>query len=101
MREIIKTVSLPVDGTPMDFRLTKLDAFSGASLLRLLASLPEQHPSHGVIPTEAEGEEPMTACGRNLIGSELKRSKRAVQWTVAPTELADILSAVSGIQNSE
>ncbi|MBR6914200.1 MAG: hypothetical protein IKN34_10475, partial [Treponema sp.] len=27
-------------GKPMDFRLTKLDAFSGASLLRLLAGLP-------------------------------------------------------------
>ena len=41
MREIIKTVSLPVDGKPTDFRLTKPDAFSGVFLLRLLASLPE------------------------------------------------------------
>ena len=38
MREICKTVSLSVDGKSMDFRLTKLDAFSGASLLRLLSS---------------------------------------------------------------
>ena len=41
MREIIKTLSVPVDGKPRDFRLTKLDAFSGASLLRLVARLPE------------------------------------------------------------
>ena len=41
MREIIKTLSAPVDGKPRDFRLTKLDAFSGASLLRLMARLPE------------------------------------------------------------
>ncbi len=41
MREITKTISVPVDGKPRDFRLTKLDAFSGASLLRLMARLPE------------------------------------------------------------
>ena len=41
MREIIKTLSVPVDGKPRDFRMTKLDAFSGASLLRLMARLPE------------------------------------------------------------
>ena len=29
MREIVKTVSVHVDGKPVDFRLTKLDAFSG------------------------------------------------------------------------
>ena len=36
MREITKIISLSVDGIPYEFRLTKLDAFSGASLLRLL-----------------------------------------------------------------
>ena len=41
MREISKTLSLPVDGKPRDFRLTKLDAFSGARLLRMLTGLPE------------------------------------------------------------
>ena len=42
MREITKTISVLVDGKPKDFRLTKLDAFSGVSLLRLMARLPEQ-----------------------------------------------------------
>ena len=41
MRTITKTVSLPLtlsdQETPMDFRLTKLDAFSGAWLLKLLS----------------------------------------------------------------
>ena len=54
MRNITKTITLPVGETSMDFRLTKLDAFSGARLLKLLSraesdslqqmifSLPEQ-----------------------------------------------------------
>ena len=33
MREITKTLTIPVDGKKLDFRLTKLDTFSGASLL--------------------------------------------------------------------
>ena len=37
MRTITKTVSLPAGEGNMDFRITKLDAFSGARLLRLLA----------------------------------------------------------------
>ena len=52
MREITKTLSILVDGKPMDFRLTKLDAFSGASLLRMLSKIPT--PSN-VISTKAEG----------------------------------------------
>ena len=41
MRDITKTLSVPVDGKPLDFRLTKLDAFSGVSLLRMISGLPE------------------------------------------------------------
>ena len=40
MRDIIKNIQLFIDGTQMDFRLTKLDAFSGAALLQLLTKLP-------------------------------------------------------------
>ena len=40
MREITKTLTIPVDGKKLDFWLTKLDAFSGASLLRMLSQLP-------------------------------------------------------------
>ena len=45
MKQITKTITLPIDGTPRTFRLKKLDAFSGASLLRLLsAHLQESDP---------------------------------------------------------
>ena len=40
MRNITKNIQFQIDGTPMDFRLTKLDAFSGAELLRMLAGIP-------------------------------------------------------------
>ena len=66
MREITKTVSVRVDGKPRDFRLTKLDAFSGVSLLRMLVSIPAKQPksperteeknsAQCVISTKAEG----------------------------------------------
>ena len=41
MREIYKTIAIPIDGKEAQFRLKKLDAFSGAGLLRMLARLPE------------------------------------------------------------
>ena len=37
MRQISKTIQIAVDGRPMTFRLRKLDALSGACLLRMLA----------------------------------------------------------------
>ena len=39
MRQITKDIEIPVDGSPVGFRLTKLDAFSGVALLRLLLRL--------------------------------------------------------------
>ena len=41
MRDITKIISIPVNGKPMGLRLTKLDAFSGVTLLRLMAKMPE------------------------------------------------------------
>ena len=72
MRQIIKNIQLPVDGKEMDFRLTKLDAFSGVALLRLLSKMPAasdrkeisrsarndnrgESGSPDVIPSQAEG----------------------------------------------
>ena len=37
MRQISKTIQIAVDGKPVTFRLRKLDALSGACLLRMLA----------------------------------------------------------------
>ena len=41
MREIYQVVDKTVDGKTMQFRLEKLDAFSGAGLLRMIAGAPE------------------------------------------------------------
>ena len=49
MREITKTISIPVEGKSMDCRLTKLDAFSGASLLRMLSSMPQASSGDSVM----------------------------------------------------
>ena len=45
MRQITKDIQLTIDGNPISFRLTKLDAFSGVTLLRLLMRLENQNAS--------------------------------------------------------
>ena len=47
MRQITKDIQFTIDGNPVSFRLTKLDAFSGVMLLRLLMRLQDQndHPT--------------------------------------------------------
>ena len=67
MREIEKTISIPVEGKPMDFRLTKLDAFSGASLLRMLSGMRKEPGDDSVLGFITSLSEPdlrslMTTC---------------------------------------
>ena len=47
MRQITKDIRITIDGSQTGFRLTKLDAFSGVMLLRLLMRLENQndHPT--------------------------------------------------------
>ena len=45
MREITKDIKVSIDGSQIGFRLTKLDAFSGITLLRLLMRLEEHNAS--------------------------------------------------------
>ena len=47
MRQITKDIQLTIDGNPISFRLTKLDAFTGVTLLRLLMRLEGEndHPT--------------------------------------------------------
>ena len=45
MRNITKDIEITIDGNPVGFRLTKLDAFSGVMLLRLLMRLEEKVPN--------------------------------------------------------
>ena len=65
MREITKIISVQVDGKALDFRLTKLDAFSGVSLLRIMSRLPEGGVSIEMLLTclpEEELRSLMTVC---------------------------------------
>ena len=45
MRQITKDIEITIDGNRTGLRLTKLDAFSGVTLLRLLMRLEEHHPN--------------------------------------------------------
>ena len=47
MRTVTKDIQLTINGSSLGFRLTKLDAFSGVTLLRLLMRLEEKnaHPT--------------------------------------------------------
>lgn len=45
MRQITKDIQISIDGNQTGFRLTKLDAFSGITLLRLLMRLEEHNSS--------------------------------------------------------
>ena len=67
MREIMKVLSVPVEGKSMDFRLTKLDAFSGAALLRLLSGMRKDPGDDSVMGfitflSEADLRSLMTVC---------------------------------------
>ena len=67
MREIVKTVSVHVDGKTADFRLTKLDAYSGVYLLRMLSGMPKDPGGETVMDfiaclSEADLRSLMTAC---------------------------------------
>jgi len=44
MRQITKDIQINIDGSQIGFRLSKLDAFSGILLLRLLMRLEEHNP---------------------------------------------------------
>ena len=67
MREIMKILPVTVDGKSQDFRLTKLDAFSGASLLRMLSGMRKDPGDDSVIGFITSLSEPdlrslMTTC---------------------------------------
>ena len=49
MRQITKDIQITIDGNPVSFRLTKLDAFSGVQLLRLLLRLESENPSPTIL----------------------------------------------------
>ena len=68
MREITKTISIPLNGKPMDFRLKKLDAFSGVTLLRLMTRLPEGGTASDLLSAlpDADLRSLMTTCLQHI-----------------------------------
>ena len=67
MREITKDITLKVDGNAVAFRLTKLDAFSGAVLLRMLLRLQRKQQGFALLDlisslSEEELRSVMEAC---------------------------------------
>ena len=69
LRRISKDLSLTIGGSPLSFRLTKPDAFSGVEILRLLLRLqdarPEENPSVLDLITSLSSDElrsVMTSC---------------------------------------
>ena len=60
MRDITKPLTLTLDGKPETFRLKKLDAFSGAALLRLLA---KHLPASSTASADETGKESDSASG--------------------------------------
>ena len=68
MREITKTLSIPLNGKPIDFRLTKLDAFSGVTLLRLMTRLPERGTASDLLSAlpDADLRSLMTTCLQHI-----------------------------------
>ncbi|MBE5789609.1 MAG: hypothetical protein E7325_08175 [Clostridiales bacterium] len=84
MRQITKTLQLPVGGKPFTFRLRKLDALSGACLLRLLARA-DRNPS----PDPGAADTPSPDLGELLFSSLSDEELRALM--VRCLEQAEVL----------
>ena len=67
MREITKDIEIMIDGSRTGFRLFKLDAFSGVTLLRLLMRLENQNaaPTMNILRFSRckPGESPLHGAG--------------------------------------
>ena len=94
MREITKTISAPVDGKSLDFRLTKLDAFSGAALLRMLSGMRKDPGDDSVLGFITSLSEPvlrslMTTCLQHcevLLPAGWMPVMTRGEWTVSELE---------------
>ena len=78
MRSITKDIHLTIDGNPVGFRLTKLDAFSGVILLRLLIRLEDHQKCH---PGQAAAQ-PKDLTLLDLVASLSEEELRLVMTSV-------------------
>ena len=76
MREITKVLSALVEEKSMDFRLTKLDAFSGVSLLRLLMRLEDREGEHTILDLVVSHPVPLPGISSSGSDSPVSRIRR-------------------------
>ena len=94
MREITKVLSASMDGKSKDFRLTKLDAFSGAALLRMLSGMRKDPGDDSVLGFINSLSEPdllslMTTCLQHcevLLPAGWMPVMTRGEWTVSELE---------------
>ena len=94
MREIMKILPVPVDGKSQDFRLTKLDAFSGAALLRMLSGMRKDPGDDSVLGfitslSETDLRSLMTTCLQHcevLLPAGWMPVMTRGEWTVSELE---------------
>ena len=94
MREITKVLSASMDGKSKDFRLTKLDAFSGAALLRMLSGMRKDPGDDSVLGFITSLSEPdlrslMTTCLQHcevLLPAGWMPVMTRGEWTVSELE---------------
>ena len=78
MRQITKDIEITIDGNAVGFRLTKLDAFSGVMLLRLLMRLENIREC----PPEQAQAQPKDLTLLDLISSLSEEELRSVMTSV-------------------
>ena len=78
MRQITKDIQINIDGSPAGFRLSKLDAFSGIMLLRMLMRLEDQQER---LPGQ-EKAQPKKLTVLDLVASLSEEELRSVMTAV-------------------
>lgn len=76
MRQLNKDISLKLDGQDLSFRLTKLDAFSGVSLLRLLMRLEDREGEHTILDLVISHPVPLPGVSSPGSDSPISRIRR-------------------------
>ena len=77
MRQITKDIQINMDGNRIGFRLSKLDAFSGVMLLRLLMRLEDHqkcHPEQAAAQSKDLTMLDLIACLDVYNGADLRRA---------------------------
>jgi len=82
MRQITKDIQIKIDGNPVGFRLTKLDAFSGVTLLRLLMRLEQGDGFPRSTNVELENRPRRSMTLLDLIASLSEEELRSVMTSV-------------------